>query len=36
MAIERWPLDEAVAAVHRGQITDAKTAIGLLLTAAGR
>lgn len=29
----RMPLDEAVAAVHAGQITDAKTVIGLLAAA---
>jgi ADP-ribose pyrophosphatase len=34
MSIERWPLGEAVAAVHRGEIPDAKTAIGLLLAHA--
>jgi hypothetical protein len=28
------PLQDAVAAVHRGEIQDAKTVIGLLLVAA--
>ena len=34
MAILRMPLQDAVAAVHRGEIQDAKTVIGLLLVAA--
>ena len=29
MTIERWPLDEALAAVGDGRITDAKTMVGL-------
>lgn len=35
MTVARMPLDEAVAAVRRGEITDAKTVVGLLL-ADGR
>lgn len=37
MTVVRMPLHDAVAAVHRNEITDAKTVIGLLLvaTAAG-
>ncbi|MEM8704955.1 MAG: NUDIX hydrolase [Actinomycetota bacterium] len=35
MTIERWPLDDAVAATTDGRITDAKTQIGIL-TAARR
>lgn len=34
MSILRMPLQDAVAAVHRGEIQDAKTVIGLLLVAA--
>jgi 8-oxo-dGTP pyrophosphatase MutT (NUDIX family) len=34
MSILRMPLQDAVAAVHRGEIRDAKTVIGLLLVAA--
>jgi 8-oxo-dGDP phosphatase len=33
MSVHRIPLDDAVAAVHRGEIQDAKTVIGLLLVA---
>lgn len=33
MAVVRVPLTEALAAVHRNEITDAKTVIGLLLVA---
>ena len=33
MTVERIPLDEAVALAVRGEITDAKTLIGLLLVA---
>ncbi|HEY3139629.1 MAG TPA: NUDIX hydrolase [Acidimicrobiales bacterium] len=33
MTVERMPLDAAVALVESGEITDAKTIIGLLLTA---
>lgn len=33
MAVVRIPLVEAIAAVHRNEITDAKTVIGLLLVA---
>lgn len=33
MEVVRLPLDEAVAAVVRGEITDAKTVVGLLLAA---
>ena len=36
MTVLRMPLDDAVAAVQRGDIRDAKTVIGLLLVAAGR
>jgi 8-oxo-dGTP pyrophosphatase MutT (NUDIX family) len=36
MSVHRIPLDEAVAAVHRGEIQDAKTVIGLLLVATDR
>jgi len=35
MTVLRVPLDDAVAAVRRGEIRDAKTVIGLLLVAAG-
>ena len=35
MAVVRMPLAEALAAVRRGEISDAKTVIGLLLVAAG-
>ena len=31
MEVVRMPLEEAVAAIHRGELTDAKTIIGLLL-----
>ena len=31
MTVERLPLEEAVAMVHAGEITDAKTIIGLLM-----
>lgn len=34
MQVLRVPLDEAVARVRRGELTDAKTVIGLLLAAA--
>lgn len=34
MQVLRVPLDEAVAQVRRGELTDAKTVIGLLLAAA--
>lgn len=33
MSVERMPLAEAVAAVERGEITDAKSAVALLLAA---
>jgi ADP-ribose pyrophosphatase len=33
MSVHRMPLRDAVAAVHRGEIQDAKTVIGLLLVA---
>jgi hypothetical protein len=33
MTIVRMPLADAVAAVRRGEITDAKTVIGLLFVA---
>ncbi len=33
MELVRMPLDEAVEGVVRGEITDAKTVIGLLLAA---
>lgn len=33
MTVVRMPLTEAIAAVHRGEIADAKTVIGLLLVA---
>lgn len=33
MSVLRMPLEEAVAAIHRGEIRDAKTVIGLLLVA---
>lgn len=36
MQVVRLPLDDAVAAVRRGEITDAKTVAGLLLAAPGR
>jgi ADP-ribose pyrophosphatase len=36
MAVLRMPLGDAVAAVHRGEIQDAKTVIGLLLVATNR
>lgn len=36
MTIERWPFAAAVAAVHSGEIEDAKTMIALLLAAAKR
>jgi 8-oxo-dGDP phosphatase len=36
MAVERVPFDDAVAMVHDGRITDAKTVIGLLLSARSR
>ena len=36
MSVHRIPLDDAVAAVHRGEIQDAKTVIGLLLVATSR
>jgi 8-oxo-dGTP pyrophosphatase MutT (NUDIX family) len=36
MSIHHVPLDDAVAAVHRGEIRDAKTVIGLLLVATER
>jgi len=36
MTVLRMPLAEAVDAVRRGEITDAKTVIGLLLVADGR
>lgn len=35
MEVVRLPLDEAVAAVEDGRITDAKTVVGLLLAARG-
>jgi len=35
MTVVRMPLDDAVAAVHRNEIADAKTVIGVLLVAAG-
>lgn len=35
MEVVRLPLDDAVAAVAAGEITDAKTVIGLLLAARG-
>jgi hypothetical protein len=33
MLVDRVPLTEALAMVHDGRITDAKTVIGLLATA---
>ncbi len=36
MTVLRVPLADAVAMIHDGRITDGKTVIGLLLTAAGR
>jgi ADP-ribose pyrophosphatase len=33
MSVERWPFDDAVAAVLDGRITDAKTVIGILAAA---
>ena len=36
MSIERVPFDDALAMIDRGEITDAKTIIGLLLTRARR
>jgi hypothetical protein len=36
MTVERLPLEEALAMVEDGRITDAKTIIGLALTARHR
>jgi hypothetical protein len=36
MTVLRVPLADAVAMIHDGRITDGKTVIGLLLTAARR
>ena len=33
MTIERWPLDDAIAATGDGRITDSKTQIGILAAA---
>ena len=33
MTIERWPLDDAIAAASDGRITDSKTQIGILAAA---
>ncbi|WP_159058814.1 NUDIX domain-containing protein [Streptomyces caeruleatus] len=36
MTVQRWPLDDAVAAIHSGRITEAGSMVALLLTDRGQ